>query len=166
MDTLTSQLPLQWRLHVAFFVPGTPATAGSKRGFFNKKLNRVLLVPANKRTKPWMAQVSAYALEAMDRAGKVPLLTGPVLLWIEFLTERPQSHFRTGTHAGELKPNAPRLSEKKPDLTKLERAVEDALTKIVWRDDSQVAMKNTVKQYARPDQVIGANVKVYLLPNI
>jgi len=156
MDTITSQLPL----YVEFFVPGTPATAGSKKGFFNKKIGRVLMVPASDKTRPWMAQVSAYALEAVKDKGVV--LMGPLLLWVEFRLKRPKGHFRSN---GELKPNAPRFSTSKPDLDKMVRALADACTGIVWHDDSQVAFENVSKVYTNPGEIPGANVKVYLLPS-
>jgi Holliday junction resolvase RusA-like endonuclease len=39
----------------------------------------------------------------------------------------------------------------KPDLTKLLRAVEDALTGVVWRDDSQIIHQVVNKEYADVD---------------
>jgi Holliday junction resolvase RusA-like endonuclease len=158
MENVTPQLPL----HVSFFVPGVPAPGGSKKGFFNPKLNRVLMTPASKKTKPWMAQVSAFAMEAVQK-GKGTVLTGAVLLWIEFRMPRPQNHFRTGQHEGELKPNAPHFCTKKPDLTKLVRSTEDACTGIVWGDDSQVVIQNVSKVYCDPGQTPGAQIGVYLL---
>lgn len=151
------QLPL----YVEFFVPGTPATAGSKRGFYNKKLGRVLMSPASDKTRPWMATVSAYALDAIKDKGVI--LMGPVLLWAEFRLARPKSHFQGGKRSGELKPTAPRFSTSKPDTLKCGRAIEDAMTGIVWHDDAQVAIENLSKVYANPSQIPGATVKVYLL---
>jgi Holliday junction resolvase RusA-like endonuclease len=152
-------------LHVEFFVPGNPAPGGSKKGFYNKKLNRVLMVPDSEKTKPWMAVISACAMEAVrnPQTGKGTVLCDPVLLWIEFRLARPKSHYRSGKHASELKPDAPRFSTSKPDTTKLVRALEDACTGIVWHDDSQVAMQNIVKRYADPNEIPGAHVKVYLM---
>jgi Holliday junction resolvase RusA-like endonuclease len=149
--------------YIQFFVPGIPAPGGSKRGFYNKKLGRVLMVPASNKTKPWMVQVSAFALEAMQRQNKATMLGLPILLWIEFKLLRPQCHFRTGQHKGKLKPRAPRFSTSKPDLTKLVRSTEDACTGILWHDDSQVAMHNLTKRYCDPGEVPGASIKVFLL---
>jgi crossover junction endodeoxyribonuclease RusA len=156
-----AQLPL----HVEFFVPGTPAPGGSKKGFYVKNLNRVVMAPASSKTKPWMAQVAAFAMEAVrdPKTGKGTVLSGALLLWVEFRMPRPKNHFRTGKHAGEVKTDAPHLCTKMPDLTKLVRALEDACTEIVWYDDSQVAMQNTSKVYCDPGEIPGASVKVYLL---
>ena len=128
---------------INFFVPGAPATAGSKTGFYNKKLKRVLMVPANKKQKPWMAQVRAVAVE--NYSG--PVLTGPIKLYLLFTFLRPKSHYGSGKNADKIKESAPEYHTTKPDLTKLIRAVEDALTSIIWRDDSQVVLHDAEKSY-------------------
>jgi len=51
---------------------------------------------------------------------------------------RPKKHYRTGKHAGELRSDAPPYYKKNPDQDKLDRAVFDALTGFVYRDDCQV----------------------------
>ena len=130
---------------ITFFVPGIPATAGSKTGFYNKKAGRVIMAPANKRQKPWMASVSAAALEVY--AG--PPTNEAVKLDLLFMMPRAKSHFGTGKNADKLKPTAPELHTKKPDLTKMLRAIEDALTGIIWRDDSQVVAFTCRKEYAK-----------------
>ena len=151
--------------YLDFFVPGRAAPGGSKRGFYSPKLKRVLMTPASKATKPWMAIVSAYAMEAMNAAGQAVsnIQTVAMLVWIEFLMERPKKHFRTGKHAGELRPDAQKWHTVKPDLTKLCRSTEDAMSGIVWRDDSLIAMHNLQKRYANPNETPGAHVKVFLL---
>jgi len=149
--------------YVEFFVPGKAAPGGSKRGFYNAKLKRVLMTPASKATKPWMAIVSAYAMEAMTVTGKHILVRDAILLWIEFVMQRPKWHFRTGKRASELRPDAEKWHTYKPDLTKLCRSTEDALTQLVWADDSLVAMHNLQKRYANPNETPGAHVKVFLL---
>jgi Holliday junction resolvase RusA-like endonuclease len=146
------------QLHVEFFVPGKPATAGSKRGFVNKKTGRVIMVPDNERSVPWTTNVQGHALQAMH--GKC-VASGPVLLVISFVLDRPKGHYRTGKHAGELRPDAPAFSTSKPDCTKMLRCIEDALTGIVWKDDAQVALQITSKPYANPGETPGAQVRVY-----
>lgn len=155
--------PPQMEPYLEFFVPGVPAPGGSKRGFYNKKLGRVLMVPASEKTKPWMAQVSAFAMEARQKQAKAVLIGLPILLWIEFTLPRPQAHFRTGQHQGELKPTAPRFSTSKPDLTKLVRSTEDACTGIIYQNDSQVAIQNVTKRYCDPGEMPGACIKLFML---
>lgn len=139
---------------IEFFVPGIPATAGSKTGIFNKKLNRVLMVPANKRQKPWMAVVRTFAMAAMQ-ANSIPI-TGPIELALTFALPRPKGHFGSGARSEIVKKSAPPYPITKPDLTKLIRAVEDALTGICWKDDSQVVWQQARKVYGRP----GVNIRI------
>lgn len=132
-----------------FRVFGKPATAGSKKGFYNKKLGRVLMVPDNKKQKPWMEAVKQAFLDKYSN--KKPIMAGPVDLTIYFWFHRPKNHFRTGKNSGNLKEWAARMIHKptKPDLSKLVRAVEDALTGLAWRDDAQVTYLRAYKFYCR-----------------
>ena len=90
----------------------------------------------------WKTIVRNAATAEWDRVQ----FSGPVSVSLMFDLPRPQSHFRSN---GELKPNAPKWVEKKPDLDNLEKAVLDALTNVgVWRDDSQVVVVEKSKLYA------------------
>lgn len=123
---------------IQFTIHGKAATAGSKRVFPIKRKNGsvgVSVAPDNPRAKQWMGAVADRAGEAM---GNRPLITGPVKLTCRFTLTRPKGHYGTGRNADKLKDSAPRYHIQKPDLTKLIRAVEDSLTGIVWRDDTQV----------------------------
>jgi len=144
---------------IEFEVLGKPAPGGSKRGFYIKSLNRVVIAPANNKTKPWMATVSSFAKEAYQGT----LLEGALKLSLEFHILRPKGHYGTGGQAGVLKTSAPKYSTVKPDLTKLKRSTEDALTGIIWRDDSQVAEKATSKIYVEKNP--GVLVTVETLGN-
>jgi Holliday junction resolvase RusA-like endonuclease len=127
-----------------FFVPGTPAPGGSKKGFYNKNLGRVIMVPDCKRTKPWMTLVSQTVAAAYDGQP----MSGPIKLSMQFMILRPKFHYGSGKNACQIKPSLARSwPTVKPDLTKLERSTEDALTGILWRDDCQVCKKETVKYY-------------------
>ena len=134
---------------IEFFVAGVPATSGSKTGFYNPKIKRVIMVPANKKQKPWMAYVRAVAVEYYSG----PPITGPIKLHLNFFLPRPKSHYGSGKNHEQVKASAPEYPQGRPDRLKLARAVEDALTSIIWRDDSQVVDGNTIKLYcdnARP----------------
>ena len=144
-------------MQIQFWVPGRPATSGSKTPFIyrDKKSgkNRVAMAPANKRQKPWMAVVQAFAMDAY----KGTPTTGQVGLYIDFYLPRPQSHFGTGKNSDKLKPSAPDrpIAKRSMDLTKMTRAVEDALTGIIYRDDSQVVTQNISKHYSlRPGAMV------------
>ena len=136
-------------MQIQFWVPGIPATAGSKTPFIYKDKksgkNRVAMSPANKRQKPWMADVKYHAGKEM---GLISPLTGAVILKVQFQFMRPRSHFGSGRNAGQVKASAPKYHITKPDLTKLTRAVEDALRGVIYRDDSQVVAQRPTKRYS------------------
>ena len=94
------------------------------------------MIESSQRVKPWREAVKAAAAEAMG--GRLPA-TGPVTLTVYFHFPRPKGHYGTGRNAARLKPSAPRAPLGPPDLSKLIRSTEDALTEAsVWRDDSLV----------------------------
>jgi Holliday junction resolvase RusA-like endonuclease len=67
-----------------------------------------------------------------------PLLEGPLRVDMDFYLTRPKSvtrQFPTG----------------KPDRTNLQKAAEDGLTGLIWKDDAQVVDGRTRKLYAGPE---------------
>ena len=100
--------------------------------------------PANKHTATWRDAVRAASLLAY----KGSPLNGPCRVEYIFYFNRPRAHFGSGKNSQVLKPSAPKHHTKKPDLTKLIRSTEDALTGIVWADDSQCVEYAAEKEYA------------------
>lgn len=144
---------------IIFFVPGIPATQGSKRPFVNKKTGKAIVVEDCKQNRPWRTDVKAFASEAYDG----PLLDGPLRLTAEFRLPRPKGHYGSGRNAELVKPNSPAYPNVKPDLSKLTRALEDALKGVIWLDDSQVVAHDIRKVYALRGQVLGAHVEVEVM---
>jgi Holliday junction resolvase RusA-like endonuclease len=139
-------------MSLIFTVYGVAQTAGSKRGFYNAKAKRVIVTDDNARSRPWKALVSDAAVEAMCSRGayapgEQPPLEGPLLLELTFWISRPKSHYGSGKNAETVKAGAPQAPTVKPDLLKLARAVEDALTGIVYRDDAQITCETLQKAY-------------------
>jgi Holliday junction resolvase RusA-like endonuclease len=132
---------------VAFTVDGAPAPQGSKSARVTNAGTTYMHESGRERLEPWRNAVAARAREAM--AGRAPL-TGPLELDVAFAFGRPRSHYRTGRHAGELKPTAPIYCDKRPDLDKLLRAIGDAITGIVVVDDAQVVELRARKYYGSP----------------
>ncbi len=131
---------------IRFTIHGKQATQGSKRGIpFRRKDGRhgVRVVSDNQQLKVWRTAVAEAAREAYDG----PLLTGPIVMYVQFVMPRPKSHFGTGRNAGKLKPSAPAHHITKPDALKLCRAVEDALSGVIYRDDSQIVLHDIAKDY-------------------
>jgi Holliday junction resolvase RusA-like endonuclease len=127
---------------VAFTVYGPAQPAGSKVAGRTKD-GRMFVRDDAKRSRPWKTQVAQAAGEAMNGA---PLFDGPLSLCVRFYMPRPKGHFG----ANGLLPSAPLYPTVRPDVTKLLRAIEDALTGIIWRDDSQVVAQHALKGYGEP----------------
>jgi crossover junction endodeoxyribonuclease RusA len=119
---------------LTFRVDGLPAPKGSTKAFVVR--GRAIVTEDNARTRPWAALVRDAARESTG--GTIVAPRGvPVRLTALFDMARPVSLPKRVTAA-----------TKKPDLDKLTRAVKDALTGIVWQDDSQVVALTATKQYA------------------
>lgn len=131
----------------------TPKPGGSKRAFIPKGWTRPVLVDACKKNKVWRDSVKAAALSVLGE--RFEPLAGPLGLEITFVMPRPKGHYGSGKNAAALKTTAPRFHTSKPDATKLTRSTEDALTGVVWRDDSQIAEQAVSKVYGtQPGAII------------
>jgi Holliday junction resolvase RusA-like endonuclease len=117
-----------------FSVQGLPISQGSKRPLRNKYSGRIQMVESSEKLKPWRELVALTASQAMSG----PPFKGPVSIVIRFRFPRPRSHYGTGRNHGTVKASAPFVPIGKPDLDKLQRAVFDALTHVIWLDDAQV----------------------------
>lgn len=118
---------------ITFSTPGTPVPQGSKQAFTNG--TKTWLVEANKDLKPWRERVAQSASIAMQLHQQKPL-EGAVSLEIDFVMPRPKTVTRERHTV-------------KPDLDKLVRAINDAITGICFKDDSQVVRINASKNYER-----------------
>jgi Holliday junction resolvase RusA-like endonuclease len=78
-----------------------------------------------------------------------------VKLAVTFSFPRPKSHYRSDGVT--LKPSAPYYKTSAPDLDKLQRAIGDALTGTVFRDDALVAVWEVRKVY---DETTYANIAI------
>lgn len=131
------------RPSVTFFVAGIAKPAGSKRGFFIPKINRVVITDACKGSKDWKTDVKHEA--QLRYEGE--LWDCPIHLTLIFTVTRPKGHFKSGKNSAFLKDNSPVWPTTRPDVLKLARAVEDALTGIIWKDDSQIVHEVLIKRY-------------------
>jgi Holliday junction resolvase RusA-like endonuclease len=112
-------------------VYGVPVPQGSKR--IGRHGNRFVVLESTDRTlRPWRAAVTAAARQA---AG--PPLAGPLRLRLAFTLPRPKSA-----------PRDRHRPDRRPDLSKLVRAVEDALTDAAaYADDAQIVTVYASKRY-------------------
>lgn len=131
---------------ISFFVHGIAKPAGSKRGFYIPKLKRVIITDANPNSKDWKLDVKAEARAAMPDGE--PLWNCPIAVKFTFFIQRPKGHFRTGKNAHLLRDSAPAMPTSKPDLLKLARGVEDAMSGIIYQDDALIVSERLFKRYA------------------
>lgn len=123
---------------VSFHVYGTPAPKGSTTRMPNGAMLPAGTPASRKRFGEWRGDIRTAALEAMN--GEPPT-DRPIRLMCEFQLSVPTSSIRK-YQLGWL----PHV--KRPDVDKLMRALLDALTGIVWVDDSQVCYAMVNKVYA------------------
>lgn len=124
------------------FVPGIPQPQGSKQGFIRG--NRVVLVEANKKLKPWRELVREQ-LEAANVSCQP--IEAPVTLEVVFFMPKPISVTRE-------------YPSVKPDLDKLIRSINDSATDAgVLEDDSQVIEIVAHKVYADEKLPVGVLIQ-------
>ena len=92
----------------------------------------------------WRGAIRDAAAREM---GLAEPMAGPVSVSLVLTFPRLRSHFRTGRHAVELRPDAPTLMATVPDIDKVTRSCLDALAGVVFADDRQVAELHVAKRY-------------------
>ena len=142
-------------------VYGTPQSRGSKSPWVPRdrdgnplrKNGRIQIIvrDSNPKSGPWMKKVATVARLAM---GDDAPIAGPVCLGVRCFFRRPKCHYRAGRYSAKLKASAPRFHIQKPDASKLIRAIEDALTGVVYVDDSQIVryVPGTVKEWTEAEE--------------
>ena len=143
MKKTRSQTSSMMPRSIGFTVPGVCQPAGSKR-FVGVKGGRGIVLDANKNAAGWKERVALAAAEAKQKAGYREPWAGPLHLIVHVQRARPRGHF---TSKGAVRATAPAFPVTKPDLTKLIRGIEDALTGIIWIDDSQVVSQTAIKYW-------------------
>jgi len=121
---------------VEFTVRGRPISKGSMRSFAHKTTGKVVTIHDNKRSRQWQKQIAQVAAFHSAEPWE-----GPVELHLIFSFKRPKSA------PGREYPTV------RPDLDKLARAVLDALTGVIYKDDSQVVGISAQKIYGTQEGV-------------
>ena len=140
-----------------FFAPGVPAPKGSLDAVPVRGSRKVYMRAGNQTAQDkWASAIAQAAREAVE--GVLPerneigdtAVEGDVEVIVQFvIPERPRVRKATDRGAG--------------DLDKLQRCVWDALTGIVYVDDSQVTVSGASKRMAEPGEMGGATIHVRLL---
>lgn len=128
---------------VDFFVPGVPRPKGSMRSVVHPKTGKVITMHSSKTTVTWQAAVCMAAAQHWQGAPSERAVS--LILALTF--QRPKTHYGTGRNSGRLKDSAPKYMLSEPDADKCQRAVFDALTSVVYRDDKQVVHVSATKMY-------------------
>lgn len=148
---------------IDLFIHGAPAPGGSKTFIPSRRRDGSLvivnrggkpfpmgnMIDAGKHNKEWKDTVSGQA----DIAFKFQPIATAIRVRFEFHLRRPQYHYVAGDPSRPLKdqyrdadPDGP------PDVTKFVRSTEDALTGIVWVDDSLIVQQEAEKVYAQGER--------------
>lgn len=140
---------------IQFTVLGKPEPQGSMKAFIAKGRGGATVARVasdNAAMRPWRQQVGWEALRARAEAGMhEPWPQGiPIRLCCLFTFVKPKS-------ANKLRLN-PTV---KPDLDKLQRAIGDALTGVLYTDDAQIIRLEVSKHYGAPAR---AEIVVEALP--
>ena len=110
-------------------VYGIPAPQGSKRPIRNQHTGKIATVENSPNLAPWRQDVKFAAEAVLTEAGRPQPFQGAVVVRMVFTVARPAT----------VRRNKRPWPSVAPDLSKLLRAVEDALTAAgVWRDDCLV----------------------------
>lgn len=136
---------------IEFFVPGTPKPAGSKKAFAHAKTKKIIVIDdSGAPGKAWRKCVTETGRIAVAARTEFPL-DGALVMGLTFFLQRPMNHHIGGKRERPLKADAPMMPVVMPDATKLTRAVEDALTKVIWLDDAQIVQQTIAKCYCTDD---------------
>ena len=128
-------------MKIALTVPGIPVAQPRQRHRVFKVGDRTIAQNYTPTDDPVNAFKASVKLFAAAVCPDEPL-AGPVRLTLTFLFPRPK-------YLDKGKGPWPRVyHDKKPDRDNLEKSVQDALTGIMYADDSQIAVATTSKFYA------------------
>ena len=113
---------------IRIVVRGTPAPQGSKSFKGMTNAGRAILTESSKKVRPWRQDVKAAAEAYRERTGLAPI-DAPVVVRMIFTLPKPKSAPKTRRT----------YPMRTPDLSKLARSTEDALTDAgIWADDARV----------------------------
>lgn len=135
---------------INFFVSGEPVPQGSTRAYMIK--GKPFITHSNRNLEQWRQRIATEAQAAAKEQLWVYVSRGKnhaVKIIITFFFDRPAST-----------PKSDVYHTKRPDGDKILRACLDALTGVLYEDDSQVIDIRVRKEYAPSGQSPGARFVV------
>jgi crossover junction endodeoxyribonuclease RusA len=140
---------------IEFVVLGVPQVKGNLR-----RNQRGGMYDSNPHLAEWRTSLGYEAHRAMQGRH---VLDEALRLHLRFVFARPGYHY---TATGQLSARGRRAPHPAtyPDVDKLARAVLDALTGIVWRDDGRITQLSTAKAWAGRNEEPRCEVAVEPIP--
>lgn len=142
---------------LAFTVYGVAQPKGNMRPFMVRSKKTGMKIPilteTNRNVKSWQQLVAEGASRALGAQPPTDrgLLQEGVRVTVGFYLPRPKKFMKRGVEPAHLT---------SPDLDKLARGILDALTRVLWVDDSQVVELVARKDYAGVDDAPHVAVRV------
>ena len=130
---------------VTFTAYAQPQPQGSMRKVRNRRTGEIILTSDNRNLKPYREEVTRAARQALHAAGLAEPMAAkhvPVAITFVFTLRRP-AHCPKGRTEPVVK----------PDLSKLVRATEDAMTGFIYHDDAQIVQMVAEKHYGAVERV-------------
>lgn len=126
---------------LAFRVYGVALPKGNMKPIIRDKRGMKIAVAteSNRNVRGWQQLIAEGASRALNERGAPVLFEYGVFVTARFYLPRPKKYSRRGVFVAHCT---------NPDVDKLARAVLDALTGIVYRDDCQVTELAASKYYA------------------
>lgn len=139
---------------ITFFVPGVPV--GKQRARSSTRITTGANGKAKAATRHYTpAETVNYealvSWTAKKAFGSLPLITGPVDIELRIFLPVPASWSK---RRRALALDGLVLPTVKPDVDNIEKAISDALNKVVWRDDAQVCDVVKRKRYSEQPGVM------------
>ena len=143
---------------MTFFIHGDPKGQPRPRAFARKMgAKYVARVYDSDVADDWKRAVDAAILKSCREKQFTTDDKTPFEVVMTFWMRRPKSHFNA---QGLIKLTSPIRHAQKPDVDNLVKLVLDRITrsKLIWRDDSQVAYLTVAKYWADKDENVGCNL--------
>lgn len=124
-------------------VHGIPGPQGSKKAVGTRPTKNggrtAVMVESSKKVKPWRQNVTAAALQAIAGIPDWKPLNGPLVASVVFtMRDQPASKPDWWPAGSPWSKKFTWRPASMPDLSKLLRSTEDALTGVIWKDDARV----------------------------
>lgn len=118
-----------------------------------------------KKLKPRAKEIEAAIVEAIAASGfLIPESDVPLVVEVVFYRARPKNQYRSGRFERVLRTDAPTKPISTPDATKLWRSFEDALTGLLWGDDSRVVTQLVDEEFVHWWEEPRTELKLWRLP--